>query len=161
MGLRSLLQKIIDNASTEQQKQHANNNLYHIHIRHFACCRRSILPPRPFALTDDKIVLGELGANSTRRYTPDTALRESRGLVIWNLLLACELRLPNWRSIMAIASYEVVGSGGVWRVKHDGEPVGSYQTKESAFEAAVAAASLAVREGYEVQLSVPGTRIES
>jgi hypothetical protein len=53
---------------------------------------------------------------------------------------------------MAIASYEVVGSGGVWRVKHDGEPVGSYQTKESAFEAAVAAASLAVREGYEVQL---------
>ena len=55
---------------------------------------------------------------------------------------------------MAIASYEVVGSGGVWRVKHDGEPVGSYQTKESAFEAAVAAASLAVRERYEVQLSV-------
>jgi hypothetical protein len=32
---------------------------------------------------------------------------------------------------MAIASYEVVGSGGVWRVKHDEEPVGSYQTKES------------------------------
>jgi hypothetical protein len=62
---------------------------------------------------------------------------------------------------MATASYEVVGSGGVWRVKHDGEPVGSYQTKESAFEAAVAAASSAVREGYEVQLSVPGTRIES
>jgi hypothetical protein len=87
--------------------------------------------------------------------------RGPRGLVIWNLLLACELRLPNRRSIMAIASYEVVGSGGVWRVKHDGEPVGSYQTKESAFEAAVAAASLAVREGYEVQLSVPGTRIES
>jgi hypothetical protein len=79
----------------------------------------------------------------------------------WNLLLACELRLPNRRPIMAIASYEVVGSGGVWRVKHDGEPVGSYQTKESAFEAAVAAASLAIREGYEVQLSVPRTRIES
>jgi len=33
---------------------------------------------------------------------------------------------------MGIASYEVVGSGGVWRVKHDGEPVGSYQTKEAA-----------------------------
>jgi hypothetical protein len=45
-----------------QQKQHVNNNLYHIHIRHFACCRRSVLPPRPFALTDDKIVLGELEA---------------------------------------------------------------------------------------------------
>lgn len=26
------------------------------------CCRRNVLPPRPFALTDDKIVLGELGA---------------------------------------------------------------------------------------------------
>jgi hypothetical protein len=35
--------------------------LYHIHIRHFACCRRSVLRPRPFALTEDKIVLGELG----------------------------------------------------------------------------------------------------
>jgi hypothetical protein len=62
MGLRSLLQKIMDNASAEQQKQHVNNNLYHIHIRHFTCCRRSVLPPRPFALTDDKIVLGELEA---------------------------------------------------------------------------------------------------
>jgi hypothetical protein len=62
MELRSLLQKIMDNASAEQQKQHANNNLYHIHIRHLACCRRSVLPRRPFALMDDKIVLGELGA---------------------------------------------------------------------------------------------------
>jgi hypothetical protein len=61
---------------------------------------------------------------------------------------------------MGIASYEVVGSGGVWRVKHDGEPVGSYQTKEAAFEAAVAAAAVAVRDGYEVQLSIPGTRLE-
>jgi hypothetical protein len=33
---------------------------------------------------------------------------------------------------MEIASYEVVGSGRVWRVKHDGEPIGSYQTKEAA-----------------------------
>jgi hypothetical protein len=57
-----LLQKIIDNASYERQKQRANNNLYHLHIRHFACRRRSVLPPRPFSLTEDKIVLGELGA---------------------------------------------------------------------------------------------------
>jgi hypothetical protein len=76
-----------------------------------------------------------------------------------NLFLA-QHYLANRRCIMGIASYEVVGSGGVWRVKHDGEPVGSYQTKEAAFEAAVAAAAVAVREGYEVQLSVPGTRIE-
>jgi hypothetical protein len=57
-----LLQKIIDNACYERQKQYANNNLYHIHIRHFACCRRSVLPPRPLELTENKIVLGELGA---------------------------------------------------------------------------------------------------
>jgi hypothetical protein len=61
---------------------------------------------------------------------------------------------------MGIASYTVVSSRGVWRVKHDGEPVGSYESKEAAFEAAVAAAALAVRDGYEVQLSVPGMRIE-
>ena len=61
---------------------------------------------------------------------------------------------------MGIASYEVVGSRGVWRVKHDGEPVGSYESKEAAFEAAVAAAALAVRDGYEVQVSVPGIRLE-
>jgi hypothetical protein len=61
---------------------------------------------------------------------------------------------------MAIASYEVVGSRGIWRVKHDGEPAGSYESKEAAFEAAVAAAALAVRDGYEVQVSVPGIRIE-
>jgi hypothetical protein len=61
---------------------------------------------------------------------------------------------------LAIASYRVVGSGGVWRVKHDGEPIGSYPTKEAAFEAAVAAALETIREGYEVQISVPGRRID-
>jgi len=47
-------------------------------------------------------------------------------------------RLPDRRRILAIASYEVVGSGGAWRVKLDGEPVGTYPSKEAAFEAAVA-----------------------
>jgi len=31
-----------------------------------------------------------------------------------------------------------------------------YETKEAAFEAAVAAASLAIRQGHEVHLSIPG-----
>lgn len=114
---------------------------------------------RSLALTDDKIVLGELGQFDSPLLAIQGAPR-----VAWvgDLEPAPRMRVrsPNRSPIMAIASYEVVGSGGVWRVKHDGEPVGSYQTKESAFEAAVAAASLAVREGYEVQLSVPGTRIE-
>jgi hypothetical protein len=45
--------------------------------RHLACCRRSVLPPRPFALTDDKIVLGELGAIrlAGTRQTPHSVSR--------------------------------------------------------------------------------------
>jgi hypothetical protein len=57
---------------------------------------------------------------------------------------------------MGLASYEIIGSGGEWRVSHDGKAENVYQTKESAFEAAVAAASLALRQGHEVKLSAPG-----
>jgi len=72
----------------------------------------------------------------------------------WNLLLACELRLPNRTSIIAIASYEVVGSGVSGASNTMASLWAATKTKESAFEAAVPAASLAVRERYEVQLSV-------
>jgi len=41
-------------------------------------------------------------------------------------------------------------------VLHDGDVRSRYGTKEAAFEAAAAAASLAIREGHEVHLSVPG-----
>jgi len=54
-----------------------------------------------------------------------------------------------------MASYEVVGTGAAWHLKQDGEPIGNYPSKEAAFEAAVAAASLAIREGHEVHISVP------
>jgi hypothetical protein len=40
-------------------------------------------------------------------------------------------------------------------VLHDGVVKNRYATKEAAFEAAVAAASLAIREGHEVHISVP------
>jgi len=40
-------------------------------------------------------------------------------------------------------------------VLHDGDVKNRYATKEAAFEAAVAAASLAIREGHEVHISVP------
>ena len=56
---------------------------------------------------------------------------------------------------MGLASYEIVGSAGEWRVSHDGKAENVYETKESAFEAAVAAASLAVRQGHEVRITVP------
>jgi hypothetical protein len=40
-------------------------------------------------------------------------------------------------------------------VLHEGDVRNRYVTKEVAFEAAVAAASLAIREGHEVHISVP------
>jgi hypothetical protein len=67
---------------------------------------------------------------------------------------------PNRRRVLAIASYEVSGTGGAWHVKHDGEPIGNYPSKEAAFEAAVAAAREQIREGYEAHILVPGRRIE-
>lgn len=61
---------------------------------------------------------------------------------------------------MGLASYEVIGDAGEWRVSHDGKAENVYQTKESAFEAAVAAALLALRQGHEVRILVlaPGHR---
>ena len=56
---------------------------------------------------------------------------------------------------MGLAAYDVVGRDGAWHVDHDGQMRNTYQTKEAAFEAAVAAASLAMRQGHSVGLSVP------
>jgi hypothetical protein len=58
---------------------------------------------------------------------------------------------------MGLAAYMIVGSAGEWRIRHDGKDENVYQTKESVFEAAVAAASLALRQGHEVQISAPGS----
>ena len=38
---------------------------------------------------------------------------------------------------------------------HDGDVKNRYATKEAAFEAAAAAASLAIREGHEAHIGVP------
>jgi hypothetical protein len=57
---------------------------------------------------------------------------------------------------MGLASYEIIGHAGEWRVRHDGSAANVYETKESAFEAAVAAASLALRQGHEVRIMAPG-----
>jgi hypothetical protein len=58
---------------------------------------------------------------------------------------------------MQLARYEVVENGKSWAVSHDGQAEGEYATKEAAFEAAVAAASLAIKQGHEVSISVPST----
>jgi hypothetical protein len=57
---------------------------------------------------------------------------------------------------MGIAQYAVVAVGDEWGILHDGEVKGEYATKEAAFESATIAASLAIKQGHEVRLSVPG-----
>jgi hypothetical protein len=44
---------------------------------------------------------------------------------------------------------------------HDGKAENVYETKEAVFEAAVAAASLALRRGHEVRISAPGRGLAS
>jgi hypothetical protein len=63
--------------------------------------------------------------------------------------------------IMGLAAYEIIGNNAEWRVRHDGKAENIYETKEAAFEAAVAAASLALREGHEVRVSAPGRGLAS
>jgi hypothetical protein len=58
--------------------------------------------------------------------------------------------------LMGLAQYSIVPVRDQWGVLHDGNVSNEYATKEAAFEAAVAAASLAIREGHEVHVSVPG-----
>jgi len=48
---------------------------------------------------------------------------------------------------MGLANYKVFGAPGEWHVEHDGKVANTYETKEAAFEAAAAAASLALRQG--------------
>ena len=55
---------------------------------------------------------------------------------------------------MGVAEYRVVSKGNGWSVLHDGAAANA--SKEAAFESAVAAASLALREGHEIHVSAPG-----
>ena len=56
---------------------------------------------------------------------------------------------------MGLAAYDIVGRDGAWHVHLDGTVRITYETKEAAFEAAVAAASLALRQGHAVRVTVP------
>jgi len=58
---------------------------------------------------------------------------------------------------MGLASYTIFGVPGAWHVDHEGKAANTYETKEAAFEAAVAAASLALRQGHEVSVTAPGS----
>jgi hypothetical protein len=58
---------------------------------------------------------------------------------------------------MGLAIYDLIGEAGSWRVRHDGKSDNVYDTKEAAFEAAVVAASLALRQGHEVRVTAPAS----
>jgi hypothetical protein len=58
---------------------------------------------------------------------------------------------------MGLAHYRIFGAPGEWRVEHDGNSENTYLTKEAAFEAAVGAASLALRQGHQVVVTAPGS----
>lgn len=57
---------------------------------------------------------------------------------------------------MGRASYAIIAQNDAWTVLHDGETNGDFATKEAAFESAIAAASLAIRQGHEILVSAPG-----
>lgn len=57
---------------------------------------------------------------------------------------------------MGMARYAISGGKGEWHVEHDGQVAHTYETKEAAFEAAVAAASIAMRQGHEIAITAPG-----
>jgi hypothetical protein len=56
---------------------------------------------------------------------------------------------------MGSAVYKVIPFEGGWGVTHDGETIGPYETREAAFEATAAAASLALREGHAIEITAP------
>lgn len=57
---------------------------------------------------------------------------------------------------MGMAAYRIEPYQNGWGVSHDGKTTGPYRTKEAAFEATAAAASMALREGHALEISAPG-----
>ena len=62
---------------------------------------------------------------------------------------------------MGLAAYEIIGNDAEWRERHDGKAENIYETQEAAFEAAVAAAFLALRQGHEIRLTAPARGLAS
>lgn len=61
---------------------------------------------------------------------------------------------------MGMAAYRIVPYQSGWGVDHDGVTKGPYETKEAAYEATVAAASNAMREGHAIEITAPGREAE-
>ncbi len=61
---------------------------------------------------------------------------------------------------MGTAKYRIAPYETGWGVLHDGKTVGPYETKEAAYEATVAAASIALRQGHAIEITAPGEAAE-
>lgn len=61
---------------------------------------------------------------------------------------------------MGQAIYKILPYQEGWGVAHDGDTVGPYETREAAFEASVAAASIAMKQGHSVEITAPGREAE-
>jgi hypothetical protein len=55
---------------------------------------------------------------------------------------------------MAQAVYRIFGDAEGWTIEHDGKAGGRYELPEAAFEAAISAASLAMKQRNNVTISV-------
>jgi hypothetical protein len=62
--------------------------------------------------------------------------------------------------MVSVASFVVVPKQNSWGIEHDHQMLGPYLTREAAFEAAIGAASNAIKNGDEVRIVVkaPGDR---
>lgn len=78
--------------------------------------------------------------------TPNRGNKNAYGILVLDIA-----GISRW-----VSPTHVRGSTNHWHIEHGGKPEGSYETKESAFEGAVAAASLACRQGHEVTVTGPG-----
>jgi len=58
---------------------------------------------------------------------------------------------------MRNATYSIIAHKEGWGISHDGSVSGEYLTKEAALEAAVSAASNAVKKGYAITIKVDGS----
>jgi hypothetical protein len=56
---------------------------------------------------------------------------------------------------MGQATYRIVRQDGGWAIDHDGKVMGSYATKEAAFESAAGAASNSIKDGHGIVIEVP------
>ena len=61
---------------------------------------------------------------------------------------------------MGMAAYKIEPYQTGWGVSHDGKTTGPYETQEAAFEATVAAASMALRQGHAIDITAPGRDAE-